>query len=112
MSTIKNTNDAFLQSEDPRIVSPASASITYYQSTEPTGVEGDYWIDSDTNKTFRYDGVSWESVQDDDIASALLNAQAAQTTADGKIYTWAQATAPTADGIGDLWLETDNDNKL
>lgn len=39
-------------------------------------------------------------------------AEKAQATADGKIVTFAQASAPTAAAIGDLWLDTGNDNML
>ena len=34
------------------------------------------------------------------------------TTADGKITSFIQATAPTAEGVGDLWTDTDDSNKL
>ena len=46
------------------------------------------------------------------IAQALSDAADAQSTADGKITTFYQASAPTADGVGDFWIDTDDDNKL
>lgn len=39
-------------------------------------------------------------------------AKKAQATADGKIITFAQASAPAAAAVGDLWIDTDNDNML
>lgn len=35
----------------------------------------------------------------------------AQATADGKVQTYYQTGAPTAEGIGDLWFDTDDGNK-
>jgi len=50
-----------------------------------------------------------------DITSALDNAQTAQDTADGKIRSFYQNAAPTgmvAGDSGDLWIDTDDGNKL
>lgn len=88
----------------------------FYQATAPTEMNtGDYWIDSDDNKIHRYNGASWVEVQDDDIATAISDAADAQSTADGKIYVYRQATAPTgmvAGDVGDLWIDTDDNDKL
>ncbi len=46
------------------------------------------------------------------IEAALLAADNAQATADGKIDTFYQATPPAGASVGDLWIETDNGNKL
>jgi len=92
---------------------PSNLVETYYQSIAPVSAfTGDYWIDTDDNKTYRYDGASWVIVQDSDIAQALLDAGTAQATADGKVVTYAQTTAPTADGVGDLWIDTNDGNRI
>lgn len=86
---------------------------TYYQTTAPSsgmGV-GDLWFDTDDNKAWRYSGTAWVSVQDVAVVQALSDAQSAQTTADGKIVHFVQAGTPTAEGYGDIWTETDADNK-
>lgn len=100
---VRNTNNAL----DGKIT-------TYYQTSAPTtNVTGDLWIDTDDgNKLYRWNGTNWVSVQDAGIQSALTAAGTAQTTADGKIVTFAQGTAPTATDIGDLWIDTSNNNKL
>ena len=87
---------------------------TYYQALAPTTtIIGDLWIDTDDgNKLYRWNGSSWVSVQDTGIQSALTAASNAQTTADGKIVTFAQASQPTATDVGDLWIDTDDNNKL
>lgn len=72
----------------------------------------DYWIDSDDNHLYRWNGSSWEDAQDDDIAQTILDVADAQATADGKIKTFAQPSAPTAEGIGDIWMDTDDNNRL
>lgn len=89
---------------------------TFYQTDAPTsGMDtGDYWIDTDDNTLHRYNGSSWVEIQDTDIQQALTDAATAQTTADSKIKTYFQATAPTgmtADDEGDIWFDTDDNNK-
>lgn len=93
---------------------PSTVTTFYYQATEPTSgmVEGDYWQDSDDKKWYRYSGSAWVDVQDADIAQALSDASDAQATADGKIVTFAQAAEPTAEAEGDLWIDTDDANKM
>ena len=86
----------------------------YYQADAPTSgmSTGDYWVDSDTNKVYYYNGSAWGEVQDDDIAQAIADAATAQATADGKIYVYKQTTAPASGmGTGDLWFDTDDKNK-
>jgi len=39
---------------------------------------------------------------------AIANAAFAQATADGKVELFRQATAPTATGIGDIWIDSDD----
>lgn len=87
---------------------------TYYQTNQPTTTTtGDLWIDTDDgNKLYRYDGNSWVSIQDTAIQSALQAANDAQSTADGKIVTFAQDAEPTASDVGDLWIDTNDNNKL
>ena len=46
-----------------------------------------------------------------DATQALSDAADAQSTADGKIVSFYQTSAPTASAVGDIWIETDNDNK-
>lgn len=85
----------------------------FFQSTAPTSgyATGDYWIDSDDNSLYRRSSSSWVQIQDDDIGQALLDAADAQATADGKIKTFYQATAPTAESVGDIWIDSDDNNK-
>ena len=79
----------------------------YRQTTAPTGTLtiGDVWFDTDDgNKQYYWTGTAWVSVQDNAIATA-------QATADSKIKTFYQTTAPTATGAGDVWFDTDDGNK-
>jgi hypothetical protein len=78
---------------------------TYYQATEPSvGMNaGDYWIDTnDSNKIYIYQDTasppSWEAVG----AGAV----------GGGITTFAQDSIPTSVTAGDLWLDTNDGNKL
>lgn len=55
---------------------------------------------------------SWIRIVDTDVVKALADAANAQETADGKITTFYQTTAPVAEGIGDIWIDSDNGNKM
>ena len=85
---------------------------SFFQSSAPSsGSLGDIWFDTDDgNKVYRYNGTNWVPAQDSKIAQALLDAAEAQSTADGKISTFYTNTTPTAEGIGDLWVNSTTDN--
>ena len=94
---------------------------TFYQASAPTASEvGDIWFDTDDGfKQYYWNGTSWLSVQDTAIAAASSAAAAAssaataaQTTADGKNKVFRQTSAPTASAAGDLWFDTDDDNRI
>ena len=107
---VTNTNTGIQNAQN----TANSKIVTYYQTSAPTTHNtGDLWIDTDDqNKLYRWNGSQWVNVQDGGIQSALTAASNAQTTADGKIVTFAQASRPTATDVGDLWIDTDDQNKL
>lgn len=93
---------------------------SYYQPSPPTGASlGDLWFDTDNARTpYRWSGSAWVLAKDSDIAQALDDAAAAQAaaelaqaTADGKIETYYQTSAPSGASVGDLWFDTDSDRK-
>jgi len=69
-------------------------------------------VGTQTGTEFRvYNGTSWDLITDPGITDAMLAASDAQATADGKVYTWIQATAPTgltATDVGDLWIDSNS----
>ena len=88
---------------------------TWYQTTAPASgrTTGDLWVDTDDgNKLYRWNGSAWLTVQDTLMQAAYTAAGDAQATADGKIVTFYQTTAPTATSTGDLWVDTDDGNHL
>lgn len=87
---------------------------SYWQTTAPgSASEGDIWFDTDAgNKQYRYTSGSWVAADDTRIGQAISDASTAQATADGKVVTFVATSAPTAEGVGDLWLDTDDGNKL
>jgi hypothetical protein len=87
---------------------------TFYQDTEPIAEAlGDLWVHTgEDNKLYRWSGSSWEVVQDKKIQEAVQKAEDAQATADGKIVTFYQSTPPTATTVGDLWVDTDDNDRL
>lgn len=90
---------------------------TYYQDQQPTKnlSIGDLWVNTtSSNNLSRWDGSKWVDVTDKGIADAMEAANTAQSTADGKIVTYAQDEVPDATSnklaIGDLWLDTNDNN--
>ena len=96
--------------------------VTFIQAGVPTAEgAGDLWIDSgNENRIYRataegddeIGGGEWVIARDTDIAQAITDAAGAQATADGKIVTFYQDGIPTSEGIGDLWVDTNDSNKL
>jgi hypothetical protein len=100
----------FVTVTDPAAQAAADGkNSTYYQDAEPTGgtyLVGDMWVDTDDdNKLYTWDGTDWVLTQD---------SATAQATADGKTKTYTQDDQPTggAYNIGDLWIDTNDGNKL
>ena len=88
---------------------------THYGGTAPTTKSvGDLWFNqANNNEVRRWNGTSWVAVTDPNIKVALDRASTAQATADGKIETFFQVSAPTSGmSDGDLWFDTDDSNKL
>lgn len=86
--------------------------VTYYQETEPSAKLGDLWFNTTTKKLYRHNGITFDLVEDKDITTAIELAQDAQTTADGKIVSYYQDEMPSEGTIGDLWIDTNDNNKL
>jgi hypothetical protein len=88
--------------------------VSFYQDNVPTAATiGDLWFDTnDKNKLYFWNGSSWVSARDTDIEQALFDAASADAKADGKVTTFYQDNAPTAEGNGDLWIDTNDSNKL
>lgn len=105
-----------LQDMADSIADLSDATTIYYSRTAPTDpADGDIWYDLANSKIKRYSGSAWVDITTDALKAALDAAETAQTTADGKIKTYAQTSAPTglsATDVGDLWFDTDDSNKL
>lgn len=89
------------------------AIATFFGTTAPTGMDtGDLWLAGTAGTPMkRWDGDSWETFEDPNVQAAYQKASEAQSAADAKILTYAQATAPTGlDALnnGDLWIDTDD----
>ena len=129
LDAFSDAADALAAAEDAQAAADGQI-VGFYQDTAPATIDsnyGDIWID--TNKTdplnstciYRYQdssggytegAMSWVQASDNAIGLAYLSAYDAQATADGKIVTFYQDNAPTSEGVGDLWIDTNDDNKL
>lgn len=115
----ENLGNAITGLEDKITAELEKKVTTYYDSVAPSNPnKGDLWFDtsvvngSSKNKLHRWDGVKWDIITDKQIIDAIEKAQNAQDTADKKIVTYYQATQPTEGHIGDLWIDTDDNNKI
>jgi predicted nucleic acid-binding Zn-ribbon protein len=93
-----------------------SKIVALFQDSEPSTsgrTTGDLWFDTnDGNKAYRFNGTAWVLARDAGIQTAINNAATAQSTADGKIVTFVQDNPPTASAVGDLWIDSNDNNKL
>lgn len=88
-------------------------TVIYYSITEPTSVSNkDIWYNTSNDVIKRYIDGEWIDISDTTLGLSLKYISNAQATADGKIITFAQASPPTAAAIGDLWIDTDDKNRL
>lgn len=110
-----------------------SRNRTYLQTTAPAGtshIAGDLWFDTDdSNKMYRWSGSAWVLIDDSRISANTASITTEQTarvdgdatlassittvsaTASAKNRTFSQASAPTAQATGDIWFDTDDNNK-
>jgi len=104
-------NDA----QDAQTTADGKATV-YYQISAPVLTAsdvGDLWVDTDnSNKVTTWNGTAWVDVSNTDAIQALADAATAQATADGKIDTYYQTTAPGSASEGDIWFDTDDGNKM
>lgn len=99
----------------------AGKVATFYSTSTPTAEAiGDLWYNSSTLVLKRWNGSVWQdaatygatAAQVAAIASAQSDADAAYALADGKIETFFQTSPPSTASLGDLWFDTDDQNKL
>jgi len=109
----------------------ADAKIrTFAQTTAPAGMVaadvGDLWVDiDDNNRLYRWDGDSWEPIDDariaaqaaelasisTDLANVSLGLATTRAIADGLIDTFYQTAPPGVAAEGDVWVDTDDNNR-
>lgn len=132
----KTATDLALASQSTILTSQINTkNRTFRQASEPPSsglITGDLWFDSDDgNKAYRWTGSAWEPTDDTRIAGTAANlannyytitgtnsaisaaSLSLQTQIDQKNRTYSQTTAPAATGLitGDLWFDTDDNNK-
>jgi len=106
-------------------VTDGTTEWTCYDKDTP--YYGDIWIDTDgadpldTTCIYRYQdasggytsgAMSWVNAPNNAVGKTYLDAANAQAAADGKITTYYQTSAPSGASEGDLWVDTDDDNKV
>ena len=101
--------------------------VSFFQDSAPSSTHvGDFWFD--TNDIVTIDGVSgaqpyvrlrdtngdlqWVTANNSALAKAFRDTSAAQDTADGKITSFYQNAPPSTADSGDLWVDTNDGNKL
>lgn len=99
-------------------VSVNAIPAQFYQATAPSNSDsslGDYWVDSDDDQRYRYNGSAWESIRDSLVTSTsqnltLLTAEVDDNTADITDLTQAIAdeTQARASAITQLTATVDD----
>lgn len=135
LSTTVSSNTTAISTNTTDI---ATKARTFRQTSAPTATAvGDLWIDSDDGeKLYRATATgsgSWVAVDDariattaatvstlsstvttidSAVASLTTTVSAHTTTLTNRNRTFRQTSAPTADNTGDLWIDSDDDEKL
>lgn len=138
VSTLSTTVSSHTTSISTNTTDIATKARTFRQTSAPTATAvGDLWIDSDDGeKLYRATATgsgSWVAVDDARIASTAATVStlsstvttidsavasltttvsAHTTTLTNRNRTFRQTSAPTADNTGDLWIDSDDDEKL
>lgn len=107
------------QAIDAAAVAAAKTKSYYttYAARPTTGLTiGDLLFDTAAKyKPYRYNGTTWESIQDGTIADAQSAANAAKTAAELRAQTFYEATGPANTNsrlkVNDLWIRS-SDNQL
>ncbi len=91
----------------------ADPSANWTTPEQKSAAIGDLWFNSTSGqqKLKRWDGTSWEDVNDQTAIDAYATASTAKDTADGKrrVFTVTPPTLPTPPyDIGDLWVQGNN----
>ena len=101
----------------------------FTQASQPTAINtGDLWFDTDdNNKQYRWDGSNWVEVRDVTTQAAVTSEATARASGDSanaalitnleakvdvKNQTFIQDNPPTAIAAGDLWIDSNDGNKL
>lgn len=129
LTEIKATLDSF---PDPTSLSVALQLVTqanavadgnvniFYQSSPPAAEgDGDYWLRTTDDHLFQWNAATsnWDAVVNYGVVGAIVKANTAQATADGKIVAYYDAASPWEAGatghdsdVGDLWYDTSDGN--
>lgn len=119
-----SARDTFLATSNDINTVNASVALkarVYRQDDAPSSgmAAGDLWVDTnDNNQLYQYNGSSWVTARDQALATASqLNvvsatATSAENSANSKIKVFRQDDAPTATTVGDIWIDTNDSNKM
>lgn len=111
LTAASDAAQAILDAADAQSTADGKVTTFYTASTPTADGVGDLWIRTSDERLHRWNGSSWVEVQDAAMAQAIADAATAQATADGKIQTFFATSAPTAEGVGDIWFDTDDSNR-
>lgn len=110
-----NDMSSIQASVDGKITSWFQETVPSWEFSENEIHDGDLWYKESANELKRYSSSSdsWSLITDKKAIEAYSLASTAKATADGKITTYYQVSAPTSGmSDGDLWIDTDDKNKM
>jgi len=116
-SVVNHTVAGTAQSLANYLNSNVTTTKTFFQNEVPTALSaGDLWIDSnDGNKIYRAHAAGADAVTANEWILTTITAGAiglGSVLNQAQVTTFAQDGVPTATAIGDLWIDTNDGNKI
>ena len=116
-SVVNHTVAGTAQSLANYLNSNVTTTKTFFQNDVPTATSaGDLWIDSnDGNKIYRAHAAGADAVTANEWILTTITAGAiglGSVLNQAQVTTFAQDGVPTATAIGDLWIDTNDGNKI
>lgn len=127
-TTDNSALESFIATEYSDDIAAISSQVdakaeTWFQETDPSTAwttqsirdmhDKDMWYKASTKtlKIYVASTNTWTTIEDQTAINAATAASTAQSTADGKVVTFAQSSTPVAEGEGDIWMDTGDNNR-
>ena len=93
--------------------SESAPSVSWTTAKQKTDATGALWYKPSDKKLQRWNGATWDTIEDQAAVDAIASAQTAWNLANSKVTIFSGASLPVSSGVkvGDLWLYTGTDGE-